>query len=979
MTEYSPVPPETMTIMVVDDNTATRRMVRNALQRNGHHVVEAPDGRTARALIQTEHPRVVIQDLMLPDADGFELVGELRSLAVGEVSILAFSGFASKLDEARMSTVGFDDIISKPIAPSRLVPIVESHLPSRVPTSDRFGVGRRVVIADDDPLQLKLAAFRLQRYGFDVETVSNGAAALAAVRRRRPDVIVSDVMMPELDGFGLAMALRAEGSLEELPLLLVTSSYVEASDRELARRAGANDLVLRTPELGELVTLLREAIAGKRGKRPLANMSIADLEAERNRRVFRQLDKQVKLNTELAKRATSLASELAVLTGISEAVLKHRDIAVSLDEALAACFDAGGVPVGALFLLEPDGAMRARPVGSDPAWTALDLRGFFGHEDLLREVLEHKRPMFIPSPDVAPLTSAALLAACAATGILVIPLHHLDTPLGALMMVARSRELDRDAWRAFAGGVGTQLSQVLALSRAFREREEAEARSAGQAALLEAIFQSAPDFVFHIALDGTIQYANRSIRARTPAQLVGKRWADLVGPEDRLSIAVALAKVARAEVAEFESQSVGADGASVWFSTRLAPVMQGTVVVGAVVISRDVSDKKQSEMQLMLADRMASVGTLAAGVGHEINNPLASVIANLDMAAQDVSEMHAQGQWLPTDLVDELQDARDAAERVRQIVRDLKIFSRTEVDSRGPVDVKAVLESTLRMAHNEIRHRARVVRTYTNVPDVYANESRLGQVFLNLIVNAVQAIPEGDYEHNEVRVGTSVDAKGQIVVTIRDTGAGIPVEVRPRLFTPFFTTKPVGVGTGLGLAISHKIISSLDGTITFDSELGTGTEFRITLPAAVAAPDGGRRRMGPSIPPPRSRDLRRGRILVIDDEESLTHTVHRFLTQTHDVVAMTSSRAALDLLESGDRFDVILCDLMMPQVTGVEVHAVIHRLDPAQAARVVFLTGGAFTASAQDFLDASPNPRLEKPFDLRVLGDLVDSLIRGTV
>src|SRR5688572_10914251 len=139
--------------MVVEDNSVTRRMVGDALRRNGHDVLEAPDGKTARELMQREHPRVVLQDLMLPDADGFELVGELRHLAEGtEVSILAFSGFVSELDEGRVATVGFDDIITKPIAPSRLVPLIEAHLPVPAPSGTQFGTGKRVVVADDDPM-----------------------------------------------------------------------------------------------------------------------------------------------------------------------------------------------------------------------------------------------------------------------------------------------------------------------------------------------------------------------------------------------------------------------------------------------------------------------------------------------------------------------------------------------------------------------------------------------------------------------------------------------------------------------------------------------------------------------------------------------------------------------------------------------------------------------------------------------------------
>jgi CheY-like chemotaxis protein len=277
-------------IMVVEDNSVTRRMVGDALRRNGHDVLEAPDGKTARELMQREHPCVVLQDLMLPDADGFELVGELRHLADGtEVSILAFSGFVSELDEGRVATVGFDDIITKPIAPSRLVPLIEAHLPVPAPSGTQFGTGKRVVVADDDPMQLKLASFRLARLGFDVEAVENGRALLEAVRRKRADAIVSDVMMPEMDGFGVALAIRQDPALRDVPVVLVTSSYVEQADRDLARRAGATDLVPRTPELGEMLEALRTSL--KHRVSEVTPESVPALEREHNQRVFRQLER----------------------------------------------------------------------------------------------------------------------------------------------------------------------------------------------------------------------------------------------------------------------------------------------------------------------------------------------------------------------------------------------------------------------------------------------------------------------------------------------------------------------------------------------------------------------------------------------------------------------------------------------------------------------------------------------------------------
>ncbi len=960
-------------IMVVEDNSATRRMVIKALQRNGHSVLEAPDGKTARALMRSDHPRVVLQDLMLPDADGFELVGELREIAgTMDVSILAFSGFVSELDDARVSSVGFDDIIAKPISPRRLVPIIESHLPSLLPKGRRIGAGRRVVIADDDPMQLKLATFRLSRLGFEIEAFGDGKAALEAARRQVPDVLISDVMMPELDGFGLAMAVRQDPRLKSLPVLLVTSSYVEVADRELARRAGANDLVPRTPELVELLDAVEVALTKTPEVRTLPVEHLPDLEKEHSRRVFRQLERQVMLNAGLAKRCSSLASELMVLAGISEAVLKHRDVDIALDEALAECFDACGIDVGALYLRAEDGSLRVRPIGTGHVLAAGDQLGsLFGHGDLLRDVIEGGRTVYMPSPDVSEPVSRDLLGRVHGTAILLVPLSHVGNSLGGLLMVSRGRVIDQADWTTFARGVATQISHVLTLARAYSDRERAEKHAVEHAALLDAVIVSAPDHVMHINLDGLIRFVNKDIRGIVAEQWVGKNVFTLtIGPQLEQLVQAVDRMVATGEPQGFEAPVSGPDGTTFWISTRIGPVKERGKLTGAVVVARDVSETKATEMHLMVADRMASVGTLAAGVAHEINNPLASVIANLEMAIQDVITVGKLTE-LPPDLVDELQDARVGADRVREIVRDLKIFSRAEEERQGPVDVEHVLESTLRMAWNELRHSARLVRNYEKIPFVEANESRLGQVFLNLVVNAIHAVPMGNYAGNQITVSTSVNADGNVVVGIADTGTGIPEDVRPRLFTPFFTTKPVGVGTGLGLAISHRIVSQLGGSLTFESEVGRGTVFKVTLPVASGLPP------ARTIPrAPAEASLRRGSILVVDDEEALAIAIKRYLSSEHDVTSVHSAAAALALFEAGARYDVILCDLMMPQTTGMELYVLVKDLDAAQAQKMVFITGGAFTGTAREFLATITNRSLEKPFDMKDLKNLINTLVR---
>jgi PAS domain S-box-containing protein len=960
--------PDVHTILLVEDNPTTRKLVRFTLERRGYSVLEAPDGRSAIALM-AQKPDLVLQDIILPDMDGFALVSALRAVPGAlDTPILAFSGYVSKLEEARISSVGFDDVITKPIEPTQLLAIIEARLPSQASAEVQFGAGRRLLIADDEPIQLKLSRFRLVRLGFEVQTASNGEEALALARTMKPDVIVSDVTMPGLDGFGLCAALRQEPSLAHVPLLLISSSYVEPMDRDLARRSGATDLLQRTPDLRALVDALRVTLLKPSPPSLLRPESLPDLERARARRALRQLERQVQLNTGLARRCSALAAELTVLAGLSETVVNRRDLNETLDEALAACFDAGGISVGALYLLDPQGRLNARTLGGGSVWQRDELRSFFGQERLLRSVVESGTVMRIPSSSVPEPVAEDLLARCGGKAALIMPLVYGPKPLGALVMVTKGEEFEQEDWQAFAQGVCNQITQVLTLAAAFAAKEAAERKASEHAALLSALIENAPDFVVHVDADGSIRFINRAFPGVSMAQIVGSSWLAYQQPEHASLLARTLASVIlTGEPASYETTGLSADGTTTWYSARLGPIRREGVIAGAVLMLRDISDRKQAEAQLMLSDRMASVGTLAAGVAHEINNPLASVLANLELALRALAESPEPS---PVNAA-LLHDAHAGAQRVQHIVRDLKVFSRSEEDTRGPVDVERVLESALRLASNEIRHRARLRKRYCPIPPVEANESRLGQVFLNLIVNAIQAIPEGRFEENEVLIETDMDRSGRVVVTVTDTGEGIPLEARQRIFTPFFTTKPIGVGTGLGLSICHRIVTSFAGSISFETETGKGTAFRVVLPAS-------KERISPSSVESSapSRAVRRGHIMEVDDDDGIGRVVTRIFEAEHEVTWVNSGRQALEVLEGHTVFDVILCDLMMPQMTGMDVYEQLRFKHPRLAAQTVFLTGGAFTTRAREFLDTTPNLRLEKPFDLTKLRALVNGLVR---
>jgi signal transduction histidine kinase len=250
---------------------------------------------------------------------------------------------------------------------------------------------------------------------------------------------------------------------------------------------------------------------------------------------------------------------------------------------------------------------------------------------------------------------------------------------------------------------------------------------------------------------------------------------------------------------------------------------------------------QSTQKQLLLADRLASIGQLAAGVGHEINNPLAYVVGNLRFIQEELLRLQGPGEDPERqELMDALAEAREGAERVRLIVQDLKSVAREDDMALGPVDLAAVVRTAAKIAGAELRPRARVVLACEGLPPVQGNVLRLGQVFLNLLINAAHAIAPGRPEENEVRVEARPSGPGHVTLEVRDTGSGIPPEHLTRIFEPFFTTKPVGVGSGLGLSVCRGIITSLGGHIEVESEVGRGTCFRLTLRVAEERAGGAR-------------------------------------------------------------------------------------------------------------------------------------------
>jgi PAS domain S-box-containing protein len=388
-----------------------------------------------------------------------------------------------------------------------------------------------------------------------------------------------------------------------------------------------------------------------------------------------------------------------------------------------------------------------------------------------------------------------------------------------------------------------------------------------------------------------------------------------------------------------------------------------------LAVVRDVTERREMAARLAMADRLISMGTLAAGVAHELNTPLAYVSANLEFlstALPGVAPAAAAGE-----LTEAVAESREGLERLRHIIEDLRTFARQPAGDAGTADLEAVLRSCISMTWNEIRHRARLERDIGRLPPVAGNPARLAQVFVNLLVNAAQAIAPGDAAANEIRVSARLGPDGRVTVEVSDSGGGIPPAVLPRVFEPFFTTKPAGLGTGLGLSICRSIVTAAGGTIEVESPPGRGTVVRVRLlaaePAAAAQGAAPRARAGTA----------RGRVLVVDDERLVGNSLRRALAAEHDVSVVASARLALRLLEQGERFDAVVTDLMMPDLTGTALHRELVRVDPRLAGRVIFITAGVLDEEARRAVEGGGVPLLLKPVGLEALREALARVMAG--
>ncbi len=401
--------------------------------------------------------------------------------------------------------------------------------------------------------------------------------------------------------------------------------------------------------------------------------------------------------------------------------------------------------------------------------------------------------------------------------------------LDIVVQLPPSRSIFDRLKRIARAAIGHEDAVVLleAQRREIAEGLEAAKRSTAE---IVALFDRLPDLVV-IHRSGKIVWVNRAaVRTfgyKDTTDVVGRSLSDLFHPSSHALANERIHGAVDDETAPdlVDAELVAVDGSRVLVELSPAQTVSFGGKEARLLVARDVTERKRLQQQLAIADRLASVGMLAAGVAHEVNNPLAYVLNNIEIARRGLATFGDAAE--PSKAA--LTVALEGVDRIRTIIRDLLALARVDDDAIGAVDAVSVVESTLALAMPQISERAALVCDLSPTPPVLGTTSRIGQVLLNLVANSVEAMSAANRATNVLRVAVRPSASGDTIVEVSDTGVGIAPEHAPHVFEPFFTTKSLGKGTGLGLAISQRLVAEMGGELSFQSSAGGGTTFRLTL------------------------------------------------------------------------------------------------------------------------------------------------------
>ncbi len=786
-----------------------------------------------------------------------------------------------------------------------------------------------VLVVEDNAVTRRMLDVALGEAGYRVLLAPDAKSAIAEFQREPADVVIQDIGLPDMNGFRLVERLR-ELPRGEAAAIIAFTGFTSAEENELIAKAPFDGLLIKPVAPSRILDAIAEQLARPRGSRP-ARPPSAELDP--------------------LQRVEIQASALGVLGTIADALSRGRNVEDALTNALAQMVDAAGLSRGAILLLRDDGSLRCLvKIGFD---ASVPLESLV-EGPIHAEIRHRSAPIILTPAGEQPPRTEEFLAASGASSAVLAPIASGHEEFGVLLLTSSTKLLTGEEWSSFARAIASQLGQAIALRRAFLRAEEAAAHS-------RALFESMPVGLIRTTLDGRILDANPAAQrvfgfgneAAMRAANMHKLYAD-VG--DRARILERLAR--EGEIRGYSCRMKRQDGALIDVEVSATARTGGGIeaVEGAFI---DVTELRLTQQQLIQAQKIEAVGQLAGGIAHDFNNVLAAITVFTELVANELP----QGSGIRSDL-DQVQVAVDHG---RRLTRQLLAFSRRQVLKPEVLNPNTAIEDVRRILDRLIGED--IALETDLAPDVDAirvDPGQLEQVFMNLAVNARDAMPSGGRLIFGTRRRTLAEAEAKPMglaagdyscLTVADTGSGMSAETLARAFEPFYTTKGVGKGTGLGLATVHGIIHQSGGHVSVDSAAGTGTTFTILLPAVAQA--------GPTrSSQPAGRSMPRGTetILIAEDEAAVRHAAAAILERLGYTVIQAASGA--EALEKARRhtgpIHLLLSDLVMPGISGLDLRRRLRETRPEL--RALLTSGYPGSDDQQKAIVTDAIPFLDKPF-----------------
>ncbi|MEP9380549.1 response regulator [Aquabacter sp. CN5-332] len=840
-----------------------------------------------------------------------------------------------------------------------------------------------ILIAEDSPTQAAQIVQFLKQLGYSVSAARSGVEAYDLAVAAPPDILISDIVMPGMDGYELCRRLKATPGLEEVPVILVTS-LSQPQDVLAGLEAGADNFIIKPYDeevLRSRITYLLKNRSLRRAEKGGDDIEV-ELGGERHHITARKqqiLDllistyaQAVHLFSALDQGRQELSQSYEVLHALYEITEGLNRCRTPADVALTSVLRSLGVPGvrDAWIYLRDDDGLRltaqkhaGRGAPDDPFPPELPTEEEpEGHDEPMVRLADER----LSGPGGSRHHASMRLRVGART----IGYFHLAGAEPAISGEVALRTL---------AGIASQIS--IALERAIlhtglenevrkrtqRLTEEVEERRQATETIT-AIFNASP--VALISLDAQLNVAtwNRTAHEvfKSDGQsVVGRPWSALfTAPPRELREAISAIR-SGIEVTTLEMDAIVASGTELTIHIAGEPLIEaGGVFRGAVLAIDDISERRQVEAQLRQAQKMEAVGNLTGGIAHDFNNLLTTIIGNLDLALIKLED-EATRPFLDV--------AMRASLRGAELTKKLLAFARKQPLEPRPLEVSAMANDLRIMLEGTLGSNIAITLSVaSDVPDVYADPIQLEAAIMNLAINARDAMPDGGRLTIEVAVcdpdeGVNGDARS-VVFSVSDTGVGIAPEHLERIFEPFFTTKEMGKGTGLGLAMVYGFANQSGGALNVESALGAGTTFRLFLPGLYGAPCPSEEESaseGPWVHEPRS-------ILLVEGNPEVRRTIRATLVGLgHKVHDVANAEQALLTYDTGARFDLLLSDVGLPgQMNGWDLAGVFSAR--RASGRILLMSAAPEPPSGEEA--PSPLKILRKPFRMEELRDAIAAI-----